>query len=148
MPVRPGTQTRHLSMNRWNIHTRRGSRGQRMGRTVELACDFMNILYAKAEEVRQVKVTEELFVLHLSRIFATCNMLNLRKHFQKNKQRVVLPRRTTSRMDDGYNAVFAEQDTSASQVAAARCLDTISSLPGVAGEANDAVSAFTQVHIS
>ena len=47
--------------------------------------------------------------------------------------------------DCGHGAVFAEQGASASQMAAAKFLDTISKFLGVTGEASGAVSAFTQV---
>ena len=49
--------------------------------------------------------------------------------------------------DHGYGAV-TEQRASASHVAAAKYLDTNSRLPGVAGDANDAVSAHTQGRMS
>ena len=47
--------------------------------------------------------------------------------------------------DCGHGAVFPEQDALASQMAAAKFLDTISKFPGLTGEASGAVSAFTQV---
>ena len=43
------------------------------------------------------------------------------------------------------NAVFTEQGSSASQMTAAKVMDIISRLPGCAGQAADAVSAYTQV---
>ena len=42
-------------------------------------------------------------------------------------------------------AVFTEQGTSASQMTAVKVMDIISRLPGCAGQAADAVSAYTQV---
>ena len=42
-------------------------------------------------------------------------------------------------------AVFTEQGSSASQMTAAKIMDIISRLPGCAGQAADAVSAYTQV---
>ena len=51
-------------------------------------------------------------------------------------------------VDGGHNVVLTEQGKSASHMAAARLLDTISRLPGMAGEANDAVSAYAQVLLS
>ena len=47
---------------------------------------------------------------------------------------------------NGYRAVFLEQGASPSQMAAPLFSDTVPRLLGIAGEANDAVSAFTQVH--
>ena len=40
--------------------------------------------------------------------------------------------------DKGYRAVFKEQGASASQMAAAKILDTVIRLPGMVGEANGA----------
>ena len=47
--------------------------------------------------------------------------------------------------DSGSCAVFTEQGSSASQMTAAKVMDIISRLPGCAGQATDAVSAYTQV---
>ena len=49
--------------------------------------------------------------------------------------------------DSGSYAVFSEQGSSASQRTAAKVMDIISRLPGCAGQAADAVSAYTQVKI-
>ena len=45
----------------------------------------------------------------------------------------------------GSYAVFTEQGSSASQMAAAQIMDIISRLPGCDGQAADAASAYTQV---
>ena len=68
----------------------------------------------------------------------------LDKKFQQNKGRVV-PRGDVVKDDSGSYAVFTEQGSSASHMTAARVLDVISRLPGYAGQASDAVSAYTQV---
>ena len=47
--------------------------------------------------------------------------------------------------DSGSYAVFTEQGSSASQMTATKVMDIISTLPGLAGQAADAVSAYTQV---
>ena len=47
--------------------------------------------------------------------------------------------------DSGSYAVYTEQGSSASQMTAAKVMDIISILPGCAGQAADAVSAYTQV---
>ena len=52
------------------------------------------------------------------------------------------PRRHCERW---FYAVFTEQGSSASQMTAAKVMDIISWLPGCAGQAADAVSAYTQV---
>ena len=68
----------------------------------------------------------------------------LEPNFQKHKGRVVL-RRATVKNDSGSYAVFSEQSSSASQMTAAKVMDIISRLPGCAGQAADAASAYTQV---
>ena len=67
------------------------------------------------------------------------------KH-QKYKGRVVL-RGGIVKDDSGSYAVFTEQGSSASQMTAAKVMDIISRLPGCAGQAADAVSAFAQVNM-
>ena len=47
--------------------------------------------------------------------------------------------------DAGSHAVLTEQGSSASQMTAAKIMDIVSRLPGCAGQAADAVSAYTQV---
>ena len=66
------------------------------------------------------------------------------EHLQKYEGRIAL-RGHHVKDDNGYTAVFTEKVASASQVTAARLLDTIAWLPGMAGEANDPVSAYTHL---
>ena len=47
--------------------------------------------------------------------------------------------------DSGASSVFTEKDSSASQMAAAKVMNVTARLPGCAGQADDAVSAYTQV---
>ena len=47
--------------------------------------------------------------------------------------------------DSGSYAVFTEQGSSASQMTASKVMDIMSRLPGCAGQAADAVSAYTLV---
>ena len=54
---------------------------------------------------------------------------------------------TTSRTKVVTKAVFTKQGASASQMAAARFLDTISRFPCMTGEASDAVTAYIQVNM-
>ena len=49
--------------------------------------------------------------------------------------------------DSGSYAVFTEQGSSASQMTAEKIMDIISRLPGCAGQAADAVSAYNQVRM-
>ena len=71
-------------------------------------------------------------------------MLNWRQNTKKYKGRVVF-RGEIVKDDSGSYAVFTEQGSSASQMAAAKVMDIISRLQGCAGQAADAVSAYTQV---
>ena len=71
----------------------------------------------------------------------------LAEHLHTSKGRSVL-RGDNVKDDTGGYAVFAEEGASASHVTAVKVLDTISRLPGMSGEANDAVSAYTQVEMS
>ena len=48
----------------------------------------------------------------------------------------------------GHGAVFTEQGASASQMAAAKFLDTVSKLLDMAGERSDAISAYTQAQMT
>ena len=68
----------------------------------------------------------------------------LEARHQKYKGRFVL-RGDIVEDDSGSCAVFTEQGSSASQMTAAKVMDIISRLPGCAGQAADAVSAYTQV---
>ena len=63
-------------------------------------------------------------------------------HLQKYTARVVL-RGESVKGEKGRKAVFIEQSASASQITAAKVLDTISRFPAMAGKANEAVSADT-----
>ena len=49
--------------------------------------------------------------------------------------------------DSCSHAVFTEQGSSASEMTAAKVMDVIARLPGCAGQAADAVSAYTQVQL-
>ena len=65
------------------------------------------------------------------------------KH-QKYKGRIVF-RGDIVKDDSGSYAVFTEQGSSASQMTAAKVMNIISRLPGCAGPAADAVSAYTHL---
>jgi hypothetical protein len=67
--------------------------------------------------------------------------------FHKYKGRCVF-RGDQVRDESGFYAVFSEQGTSASHIAAAKMLDAIGRLPGCIGEDADATSAYTQVILS
>ena len=83
--------------------------------------------------------------VHFASLMDICHLKNAKleaKH-QKYKGRVVF-RGDIVQDDSGFYAVFTEKGSSASQMTAAQVMDIISRLPGCAGQAADAVSAYTQ----
>ena len=84
--------------------------------------------------------------VHFASLMDTCHLKNaeLEAKHQKYKGRVV-PRGDIVKDDSGAYAVFTEQGSSASRMTTAKVMDIISRLPGCAGQAADAVSAYTQV---
>ena len=84
--------------------------------------------------------------VHLPSLMDICYLKNaeLEAKHQKYRGKVVL-RGDVVKDDSGSYAVFTEQGSSASQMTAAKVMDIISRLPGCAGRAADAVSAYTQV---
>ena len=83
---------------------------------------------------------------HFASLMDICHLKNAEveaKH-QRYKGRVTL-QGDIVKNDSGSYAVFTKQGSSASQMTAAKILDIISRLPGCAGQAADAVSAYTQV---
>ena len=84
--------------------------------------------------------------VHFASLMDICHLKNaeLETKHQKYKGRVVF-RGDIVKDDSGSYAVFTEQGSSASQMTAAKIMDSISRLPGCAGQAADAVSAYTQV---
>ena len=86
--------------------------------------------------------------VHFASLMDICHLKNaeLEAKHQKYKGRVVL-RGDIVQDNSGSYAVFTEQGSSASQMTAAKIIDIISRLPGCAGQAADAVSAYTQVKV-
>ena len=84
--------------------------------------------------------------VHFASLMDMCHLKNaeLETKHQKYKGRVVL-RGDIVKDNSGSCAVFTEQGSSASQKTAAKVMDIISRLRGCAGQAADAVSAYTQV---
>ena len=84
--------------------------------------------------------------VHFASLMDICHLKNSEwePHFQKYKGRVVLRGNIVKEISGSY-AVFTEQGSSVSQMTAAKVMDVISRLPGCAGQAADAVSAFSQV---
>ena len=83
--------------------------------------------------------------LHFASLMDICHLKNseLEPKFRKHKGRVVV-RGDTVKYYLGSYAVFTEQGSCASQMTAVKVMDIISRLPGCAGQAADAVSAYTQ----
>ena len=71
------------------------------------------------------------------------DLCHLKKSELETKGRVVLPGDIV-KDDSGSYAVFTEQGSSASQMTAAKVMDIVSRLPGCAGQAADALSAYTR----
>ena len=84
--------------------------------------------------------------VHFASLMDICHLKNaeLETKHQKYKGRVVL-RGDIVKDDSGSYAVFTEQGSSSSQMTAAKVMEIISRSPGCAGQAADAVSAYTQV---
>ena len=84
--------------------------------------------------------------VHFASLIDLCHLKSseLEPQDQKDKGSVVL-RGKSLKDDSGSYAVFTEQRSSASQMTAAKVMDIISRLRGCAGQAADAVSAYTQV---
>ena len=84
--------------------------------------------------------------VHFALLMDICHLKNaeLEVKHQKYKGQVVL-RGDIVKDDSGSCAVFTAQGSSASQTTAAKVVDIISRLPGCAGQAADAVSAYTRV---
>ena len=98
----------------------------------------------KAEVIKQAEKDGR--TVHFTSLMDLCSQVHP-KHLPKYKGRVVR-RGDNVKYHEGTRAGFTEKGASASQLAAATLLDTISLFPGMAGEANDAVSAYTQVRMS
>ena len=84
--------------------------------------------------------------VHFASLMDICHLKNagLETKHQKYKGRVVLLSDIVKN-DSGSYAVFTEQESSASQMTAAKVMDIIFRLSGCAGQASDAVSAKTQM---
>ena len=82
--------------------------------------------------------------VHFATLLDICHLKNaeLEPKHQKYKGRVVI-RGYIVKDDSGAYAVFTEQGSSALHMTAAKVMDVILRLPGCAGQAVDAVSAYT-----
>ena len=84
--------------------------------------------------------------LHFASLVDICHLKNseLEPQFQEYKGGVVFGDDIV-KDDSGSYAVFTEQGSSALQMMSAEVMDMKSRLPGCAGQAADAISAYTQV---
>ena len=84
--------------------------------------------------------------VHVAPLMDICHlrMPIWRQSTKSTEGRIVL-RGDKVKDDSRSYAVFTEQESSASQMTAAKVMDIISRLPGCAGRAADAVSAYTQM---
>ena len=84
--------------------------------------------------------------VHFASLMVICHLQNeeLESKHRKYTGRVVL-RGDIVTGDSGAYAVFTEQGSSASKMTAAKAMHVIARLPGCAGQAADAVSAYTRV---
>ena len=137
---RHGVVHQPIALKRCDDKSARQSRNrQRVGHFENSPAWDLKEVKPKSEAVEQAK-EEYLFIFAYLMDFRHWKHSELAKHLQTRKGRVG----GDSVKDGGESgAVFAEQGASASQVAVARFLDAISRPPAMAGEASDAVSAFT-----
>ena len=102
----------------------------------------------KSKEQKEVikEAQKEERTVHFATLMDICHLKisELEPKFQKYKGRVVL-RGDIVRQDSGSYAVFTEEGSSASQMTAAKVMDVMARLPDWAGQAADAVSAYTHV---
>ena len=126
------------------ISCSKGSSGQGMGKIGKDSSEEPDEVRSKKEVIDEARTTGA--KVHFASLMDSCHLKNaeLETKHQKYKGRVVL-RGDIVKDDSGSYAVFTEQFSSASQMTAAKIMDIISRLPGCAGQAADAVSAYTQV---
>ena len=99
---------------------------------------------SKSEVIDEARTTDA--KVHFASLMDICHLKNagLETKHQKYKGRVVL-RGDMVKHDSGSYAAITEQGSSASQMTAAKVMDIKSRMSGCAGQAADAVSAYTQV---
>ena len=125
-------------------HENSRSKGSRMGKMEKFSAWNLTKVRSKKEVIDEARTKGA--KVHFASLMDICHLKNaeLEAKHQKYKGRVVL-RGDIVKDDSGSYAVFTEQGSSASQMTAATVMDIISRLPGCAGQAADAVSAYTQV---
>ena len=96
------------------------------------------------------KATKDGKTVHFANLMDLCHLKDaeLAKHLQKIQEASCALEEKTSKTKKDTRAVFTEQGALASQMAAAKFLDTISKLLDMAGETSDAISAYTLVKMT
>ena len=84
--------------------------------------------------------------IHFGNIMPLCHQKNAEQgiEFRSYKGRIVF-RGDAVKDESGFYAVFSEQGSSASHMAATKFIDAIARMPGCSGEDSDAVAAYTQI---
>ena len=115
-----------------------------MGKLVKISAWNLTNVRSKKEMIDEARTKGA--KIHFASLMDICHLKNaeLETKHQKYKGRVVL-RGDIVKDDSGPYAVLTEQGSSASQMTAAKVMVIISRLPGCAGQAADAVSAYSQV---
>ena len=119
---------------------------KRNGKTIEIRAWQLTKVRNKSEVIAEARNMGH--TVHFASLLDLCHLKisELEPQFQKYKGRVVL-RGDIAKHDSGSYAVFTEQGSSSSQMTAVKVMDIISRLPGCAGQASDAFSAYTQVKL-
>ena len=108
----------------------------------------LNLTKVRSKKEVIDEARKEVRKVHFASLMDICHLKNaeLETKHQKCKDRIVL-RGDIVKDDSGSCAVSTEQGSSASQMTAAKVMDVNSRLPDCAGQAVDAVSAYTQVRM-
>ena len=104
----------------------------------------LSIVAEKHDVAKRYKLKNE--KVHFGTLRTLCHEKHceLPLHLRKYKGRVVF-RGDIAKDEDGWYAVFSEQGTSSSHMAATKFLDAIAHAPGNSGEDSDAVGAYIQI---
>ena len=103
------------------------------------ACDLTQVKRKVIDEARTKGAK-----VHFASLMDICHLKNAELENAKGR---VVPRGDIVKDDSGSYAAFTKQGSSASRMTAARVMHIMSGLLGCAGQAVDAVSAYTQVKV-
>ena len=111
--------------------------------------ECMGLKHHKTQASCYPRCQEHIRTVHFGTLMELCH----KKHSEQSEHMhrykgIVVVRGDIVKCEYGFYAVFSEQGTSASHLAAAKFLDAISRIPGNAGEDSDATGAHTQVTLS